>query len=220
MSKYYVYELIDPRNSKVFYIGKGKDKRMYTHVRRVKKGKIPNKNKHLFHKIRQILNDGYNDIVYKQIFFTDDDEEAYEKETERMKQIGLENLCNLIYPSYRNEMSYKLFSEKMKGHITKEEVKQKISQSLKGHVISEETKQKISNTKKGKKHPCSDLQRKRIIESFTPIDGWKDLISPSGERVPVYCILDTAKKYGLNPPSITELYQGKHSHHHGWKVAS
>ncbi len=51
MNKYYVYELIDPRNSKIFYVGKGKEKRMYSHISRVKNGKIPNKNKHLFHKM-------------------------------------------------------------------------------------------------------------------------------------------------------------------------
>jgi hypothetical protein len=205
----------------VFYIGKGKDKRMYTHVRRVRKGKIPNKNKHLFHKIRQILNDGYNDIVYKQIFFTDNDEEAYEKETERMKQIGIENLCNLIYPTYRNEMSYKLFSEKMKGHITKEEVKQKISQSLKGHVISEETKQKISKTKKGKKTgECSQLRKEKISMAHKPMGGWKSLISPGGEIVPIDTISNFCRKYGFYVSAISELLSGKHSHHHGWKVAS
>jgi hypothetical protein len=219
MNKYYVYELIDPRDLKVFYVGKGKDKRMYTHVSSVKCGVVPHKNRHLFYKIKQILNEGYN-VIYKQIFFTDDNDEAYKREIERIKEIGIENLCNLIYSSPRSEESYKEFGEKMMGHITTEKTKQKISQSLKGHFMSEETKQKISNTKKGKKRPCSDLQRKRIIEAYTPEGGWKDLISPSGERVPVYCILDTAKKYGLNPPSITELYQGKHSHHRGWKVAS
>jgi len=30
--KYYVYALIDPRNNKPFYIGKGKDNRIYNHV--------------------------------------------------------------------------------------------------------------------------------------------------------------------------------------------
>jgi len=29
---YYVYALIDPRNKKVFYVGKGKGNRIYAHV--------------------------------------------------------------------------------------------------------------------------------------------------------------------------------------------
>ena len=68
--------------------------------------------------------------------------------------------------------------------------------------------------------PCARVTRRKIIESFTPVGGWKDLLSPSGEIISVYSISDVCRKYGLNPPSITELYQGKHSHHHGWKVVS
>ena len=29
---YYVYEYVDPRNNSVFYVGKGKGKRMYAHI--------------------------------------------------------------------------------------------------------------------------------------------------------------------------------------------
>jgi hypothetical protein len=31
--KYYVYELVDPRTSRVFYVGKGRGKRMHAHER-------------------------------------------------------------------------------------------------------------------------------------------------------------------------------------------
>src|SRR5208283_146164 len=170
--KYYVYELVDPRTGSIFYVGKGKDKRMYSHVSRVKHGKIPCSNKHLFNKIKQILDSG-NTIIYNQLFFTDDNDEAFKKETERIKEIGLNNLCNVFQSVPTKEEIYKLRAQKMMGHITTEKTKQKISQSLKGHTVSETTKKKISNTKKGKKHPCSDLQRKRIIESYTPEGGWK-----------------------------------------------
>ena len=36
--KYYVYELIDPRNGEVFYVGKGSGKRAYKHERAVMNG--------------------------------------------------------------------------------------------------------------------------------------------------------------------------------------
>ena len=31
--KYYVYRLIDPRNGETFYVGKGKDNRVFNHVK-------------------------------------------------------------------------------------------------------------------------------------------------------------------------------------------
>lgn len=220
MSKYYVYELIDPRNSTIFYIGKGKGKRMYSHVSRVKNEKIPNKNRHLFHKIKQILNSGYNDIVYKQIFFTNDDKEAYKKEEERIKEIGIKNLCNILESSsYRSELSYKLFGEKMTGHLTTEETKKKISESLMGHPISEETKQKISNTKKGKKtKPCSEGKKEKISKAQRPIEGWKDLVSPSGEKIPITTISNFCKKYNLTTSAISQLLKGRYKIHKGWTV--
>jgi hypothetical protein len=42
---YYVYELIDPRNNLPFYTGKGKEERMYLHVKKVKNNSMHNKNK-------------------------------------------------------------------------------------------------------------------------------------------------------------------------------
>jgi len=217
--KYYVYELIDPRNSNVFYIGKGKEKRMYSHVSRVKHGKIPNRNKHLFNKIKQILNDGY-EVMYKQVFFTDNNDEAFKVETERIEKIGLKNLCNLFSSPPSKEEIYKLRSKKMMGKKLSKETKQKISESLKGHQMSEITKKKISNSKKGKSRPCSDLQRERIVEAYRPDGGWSDLISPTGERISVYSIADVCRRYGLRESTMSELMRGKHKHHKGWKIAS
>ena len=31
--KYYVYRLVDPRNGETFYVGKGKDNRVFAHVK-------------------------------------------------------------------------------------------------------------------------------------------------------------------------------------------
>jgi hypothetical protein len=40
--RYYVYILVDPRNNKPFYVGKGTDRRMYEHVAEVKRGSCTN----------------------------------------------------------------------------------------------------------------------------------------------------------------------------------
>lgn len=44
--QYYVYELIDPRNGLTFYVGKGRGKRISSHVKSAKSGLIGNVPKH------------------------------------------------------------------------------------------------------------------------------------------------------------------------------
>ena len=92
---YYVYELIDPRTNITFYIGKGKNNRMYVHENYVKKGKLPNGNKKLFEKIKEIKDLGLN-IVYDKILETDDEGLAYKYENQIINEIGIENLCNVV----------------------------------------------------------------------------------------------------------------------------
>ena len=78
-NKYYIYFLIDPRDKKVFYIGKGQKERMYAHERIVKVGKSPNNNFTLKNKIKDILDSG-NKITYKQVWFSDDEKYIYKME--------------------------------------------------------------------------------------------------------------------------------------------
>lgn len=51
---FYVYNLIDPRDNSIFYVGKGKGNRMYKHEQYVLNNKLPNGNKVLFDKIMEI----------------------------------------------------------------------------------------------------------------------------------------------------------------------
>jgi len=54
---FYVYQLIDPRDSLIFYVGKGKDDRMYHHLQNYKNGSLAKKNTKLFLKIiKQLTN--------------------------------------------------------------------------------------------------------------------------------------------------------------------
>jgi len=162
--EYYVYQLIDPRTNDIFYIGKGQEKRMYQHVDAVKRNKIPNgSNTKLGNKIKKILILGLK-IKYKKVFITEIEQEAYDKEKQLIKEIGLENLCNLTYGGEGGGMLGKTISEKQKkqisnvhkGKILSDETKKKISDAQQGdknHFYnkkhSKETKNKISNSKKG-----------------------------------------------------------------------
>lgn len=219
MKTYYVYELIDPKDCRIFYVGKGKKNRMYRHVADVKHGKIPNNNRHLYHKIKQILESG-NSVMYNQIFFTNNNEEAYKMEDERIKDLGLHNLCNIMESSSaRSESSYRSFGKKMVGRVMSEETRSKIGQSLMGHFTSEITKQKISDTKKGVKiGPCSELRRIKIAEARRPKMGFKKVKSPSGIIYSINVLEDFCKEHNLRSSSMSELLKGKYKHHRGWSV--
>jgi hypothetical protein len=54
---YYVYELIDPRVNLPFYVGKGKDNRVYFHLSEKSRAKSDNQRK--FNKIQKIRECGY-----------------------------------------------------------------------------------------------------------------------------------------------------------------
>ncbi len=54
---YYVYELSDPRDGDVFYVGKGKGERLHAHARMALKGEVDNPEK--FAKCRDIILSGF-----------------------------------------------------------------------------------------------------------------------------------------------------------------
>ena len=88
---FYVYELADPRDAKVFYVGKGKWNRLKQHVRSVLNGSEPNAGKALL--ITDILDSGHEVIECK--VYTDLTEpEAFRKERETISHYGLSNLTN------------------------------------------------------------------------------------------------------------------------------
>ncbi len=97
MNEYYIYNLIDPRTHQVFYVGKGKSRRMFSHENNVRRGIVPNKNKHLFYKIKEIHSAGLN-VHYKKVSENLSEDGAWLKEIENEKElraIGVK-LCNLV----------------------------------------------------------------------------------------------------------------------------
>lgn len=167
---FYVYALINPLKDSIFYIGKGKNNRMYTHEREAKKG-INACNKHKHNTIRKIHSNDLS-VKYKILYETDDENLCYEKEYYYIKKIGLDNLTNLTeggYGGYKRskETCDKISKSKAGIILTKEhrkniglaglgrkqskETKKKRSVSLMNHVVTKETREKISKANKGKK---------------------------------------------------------------------
>lgn len=88
---WYVYELIDPRDNSVFYVGKGKGDRMHLHEKNAKRDRRSAKSL----RIMDINGEGYSVIKRKTAEF-DNEEEAYLEEIERIAEIGLANLTNVL----------------------------------------------------------------------------------------------------------------------------
>jgi len=91
--EFYTYELVDPRNNKVFYVGKGKDKRLYSHFNTIKSGRNL-RNKKLGNKLKKLIRENLKP-VYRKVLKTENEQEAFNKEIDLIAKYGRENLCNL-----------------------------------------------------------------------------------------------------------------------------
>lgn len=89
MKKYYVYEYSDPRNNKVFYVGKGKNNRYKTHLQPARlKDKSPKSQL-----ILELLSEGIlPEITIKKYFTSETDALNYEMEI--IEHYGVNNLTN------------------------------------------------------------------------------------------------------------------------------
>ena len=163
MKKFYVYEIVDPRNDKTFYIGKGKNDRMMNHL-------IPSyikKNNPKSIKIRDIISDGLEPI-FKKAKENLDETEAYNLERKLIENIGLENLTNQCMGGGGGSPPGRVFSDEHRKNISKaltgkkftDERKRNISKALTGRNISTEQRQTISKTLKGR--PLTDEHKKDL----------------------------------------------------------
>jgi hypothetical protein len=84
---YYVYSYKDPRNNKIFYVGKGKDNRVFSHLKdrtECRKTKL----------IEDIKNDGLEPIIEILIHGINNETDALKIESVIIDVIGIENLTN------------------------------------------------------------------------------------------------------------------------------
>ena len=90
---YYVYVLKNPRNSEIFYIGKGKGNRVFQHLACALETKDESDKLNL---IREILNEGKNVEYYILRHGLATEKEALEIESACIDLIGLDNLTNKV----------------------------------------------------------------------------------------------------------------------------
>ena len=96
---YYVYELIDPRDGAVFYVGKGQGNRVSQHVRDAISGRICNQAKHDL--ILNIIDAGYLPIENIVAQFSEEDE-ALHYEAALIAEYGVNNLTNILESGSRS----------------------------------------------------------------------------------------------------------------------
>ena len=147
MNLFYVYEYIDPRDNKPFYIGKGINNRINQHL-------CPHnlKMKHpLYDRINEIFSENLEPIL-KKVEENLSETEAFNLERHIIKEIGLENLTNKtgggagapgVIPS---EATRSLMSESAKGRKCSEETRRKMSEIMKGKKHTEKTRRKMSKS--------------------------------------------------------------------------
>lgn len=130
MDCYYTYLLIDPRNNLPFYVGKGKGRRCFDHVR---EARCTTKNSAKLQKIRKIESMGLA-VVVRKVEENVSDDQAKELEIlviaeARAKGIALTNRTN----GGDGASGYKHTAESIK----------KLSEALKGRIVSDEVKEAL-----------------------------------------------------------------------------
>jgi hypothetical protein len=159
MAQFYCYIYIDPTNRLPFYVGKGKDKRAYVHL----KGNVVNL--HFNNKIKKLLRDDLNPIIH--IINTRDEVEAFELEMLLIADIGrldlgLGPLLNLTdggdsgpsLPGVLNPMFGTTRKDLAEFNRTQKKGKQHIAGMNDGnHKHSKETRALISKNNRGSGNP-------------------------------------------------------------------
>lgn len=100
--RFYVYELIDPRNGSVFYVGKGQGDRINQHEYEAKNGRVSDK----YDTIRAIIQNGLY-VVKRKVAQFEDEVSAYAFEALHMESFKKGDLTNKAAGGFGGRYSFK-----------------------------------------------------------------------------------------------------------------
>jgi hypothetical protein len=208
---YYVYCYIDPRTNEIFYIGKGKKNRKYSHLNETLKNTC---NKRKFLKIQEIIQSNQQPII-KELASFENEKDAYNFEISLIKKYGridldeggiLTNMTvESIPPSRKGKKLTEEQKEKLRKPLSQErrnKLKGKIPwnkglkgqqeawnkglKGIPGRVQSAETKEKLRQLNLGKTK--SKETREKMSKNMKGRSPWnKGKILPSS-AVSISCI--------------------------------
>lgn len=196
---YYTYQLRDPRSTKPFYIGKGKEYRAWDHLKGVDYT-------HKSNTIQKIIREGFEvqvEILYKDL----PEPIAFSLEKLFIKRYGRRDngtgcLTNLTDGG-----------EGSSGRVLDEESKQRHRASVKAAMQRPETKARISATSNGRfvSEATKELNRQRSAGEDNPMFGKTGDKSPIKGRKNIHHPVTLELK--LIPSNEVESYQNL-----GWKL--
>jgi hypothetical protein len=240
---YYVYELIDPRVNLPFYVGKGKDNRVYFHLSEKSRAKSDNQRK--FNKIQKIRKEGYEPEV-KIVEYFENENDAYFYEESLIQKYGrirydeggiLTNICESSRPPKLKGRTYQeIYGDNWEEQIQKRMETKKERKNYGGvRKHTEETKRKISEKVAGKNNPNygnhhSQETLSKISKSLKELyeNGKKNnkaktfiLTSPEGEVFEVFGELKKfckLKNISYATMSAAVLYNRIGPRKNGWTI--
>lgn len=112
---YYVYELRDPRDGAVFYVGKGKGSRIDQHEKEAAAGRQSRK----CDRIRAIQGAGLA-LIKEKVGSFRDEQEAYDFEAERVEFYGLVNLTNVVPGGGTARNGPTIYQDRLRIRVTAE----------------------------------------------------------------------------------------------------
>ena len=204
MKDYYVYKIVEEGSKKILYIGKGKGRRIKSHLRFIRSHDKPNSyiNSHLFYRCKSILKNG-GDIYEEKILDNLTEEEALLEEEKLISLIGIDNLCNFSisgcsnlppkgsarYDEYVKKLSDaslkrwrdpKYYEKMLKIRKDQGIIQRGDQHPMYGKTHTDELKEKLSKSHKGKKQSPESVEKTREKLIGREIH-WKDKIGEANK---------------------------------------
>lgn len=202
---YYIYALVDPINDVPFYIGKGKDRRAWAHLKLGKNDSTNKKKNAMIQNIRMLGFEPRIDIFVESL---EDEDYAYKLEYQLIK------VAKHFGISLTNRIGVDLRPPSRKGIRDSEETRLKKSLANKRRVfgpLSVEHKEKLSKALKGKSKKERTFEHKRNIgiskaKSF-------DITFPDGHVERIFNMRQFCITHNLDQGHLHSTTTGKRNHH-------